>query len=531
MSIPIPGEDRRQALLILTIFVLLGLSLLRTAWVCDDAYITFRTADNLTHGFGAVWNPAERVQGYTHPLWLGLFTVTYSVTREAYYTSLALGAALTIIAVLVLQRRIADSPWAFAASAVVLLSSKAFIDFSTAGMENALSHLLVLVYLACVWRCRGKEDIAGLTTVASLCVLTRADLALLVGAPLAVAIWRAGVRASWRPALLGLTPILAWEAFSVFYYASFVPNTAFAKLNVTMDLPETLQRGWWYMLRTAGADPVTLPAVLAAAVVTLLADWRRDWPLVAGLAASVAYVCWIGGDFMMGRFFSVPLVWSAALLAHSRWIAAPRPAMVAASVVVLVGLLAPWEPALLSGYGYTRLDNWLHGSADRGPRDNGLLITKWEITDTRRYYFEGNGLLKGRLGDRRPDNPGVDDGVELRAGGPQVVTRYAIGFSGYFAGPDVHIVDVLALTDPLLARLPALPHQRVGHYQRDIPAGYLESLRAHQNLIVDPDLAEYYDRLHYAVSGPLFDWQRCVAAIAFALGLDERPRKRYLHQA
>ena len=191
---------------------------------------------------------------------------------------------------------------------------------------------------------------------------------------------------------------------------------------------------------------------------------------------------------MLGRFYSVPLVWSAGLIAASP-IAATRPvALPFATAIVVLGLLAPFEPALLSGYGYTPFDNWLRGRSERSPRDNGLLITDSKSPRTP-VLFEGNGLLKGRLGDSRPDHPGVDDGLELRAGGRQVVTRYSIGFTGYFAGPDVHIVDVLALTDPLLARLPSIPGARVGHYQREIPVGYLESLRANGNLIADPDLA------------------------------------------
>ena len=39
------------------------------AWVCDDAFISFRYAANLAHGRGLVWNPGERVEGYTNFLW------------------------------------------------------------------------------------------------------------------------------------------------------------------------------------------------------------------------------------------------------------------------------------------------------------------------------------------------------------------------------------------------------------------------------------------------------------------------------
>ena len=50
---------------------------------------------------------------------------------------------------------------------------------------------------------------------------------------------------------------------------------------------------------------------------------------------------------------------------------------------------------------------------------------------------------------------------------------------GYYAGPNVYVVDELALADALLARLPArrVDQWRIGHFQRTLPAGYLDTLR------------------------------------------------------
>ena len=59
-----------------TLIIALGafaLVILQNAWLCDDAFITYRTADNLINGHGLTWNAGERVQTYTNPLWL--FTI------------------------------------------------------------------------------------------------------------------------------------------------------------------------------------------------------------------------------------------------------------------------------------------------------------------------------------------------------------------------------------------------------------------------------------------------------------------------
>lgn len=54
---------------------------LANSWVGDDAYITFRGVDNFIHGFGLRWNPVERVQAFTSPLWLLFLSPFYAVSR------------------------------------------------------------------------------------------------------------------------------------------------------------------------------------------------------------------------------------------------------------------------------------------------------------------------------------------------------------------------------------------------------------------------------------------------------------------
>jgi len=46
--------------------------MVKNAWLSDDAYITLRTVYNFIHGYGLTWNVGERVQTYTHPLWMFL---------------------------------------------------------------------------------------------------------------------------------------------------------------------------------------------------------------------------------------------------------------------------------------------------------------------------------------------------------------------------------------------------------------------------------------------------------------------------
>src|SRR5580704_3162438 len=98
--------ERRRATALVVACLLLVL-LVRTAWVADQAYITFRTIDNFLQGLGLRWNPLERVQAFTHPLWLLLVAAGYAVTGEPYYTTLALSIGVSVAAVVLLVDRIA----------------------------------------------------------------------------------------------------------------------------------------------------------------------------------------------------------------------------------------------------------------------------------------------------------------------------------------------------------------------------------------------------------------------------------------
>ncbi|MDB4973732.1 MAG: hypothetical protein JWN48_2073 [Myxococcaceae bacterium] len=159
------------------IVVLLGL-VVRTAWVTEDAYITLRTVDNLVRGHGLRWNIDERVQGYTHPLWMALLTAVYAVTREDFST-IAVGV-LTTLAALIMVLKLSGSS-SHALLAIVLLAlSRSFVEFSTSGLENPLTHLLVAAFVL-LYAVR-EAELRWLALCAALIALNRVD-ALIVTLP------------------------------------------------------------------------------------------------------------------------------------------------------------------------------------------------------------------------------------------------------------------------------------------------------------------------------------------------------------
>lgn len=120
--------------------------LVRTAWLSDDALITLRTVLNVTHGFGLRFNIAERVQTFTHPLWLGLLTAAYYLTANVYFAAFLSSILLSVLAFWMAITR-AASGWQAAVVVIVLFFSRAFVDFSTSGLENPLSYVLLALFV------------------------------------------------------------------------------------------------------------------------------------------------------------------------------------------------------------------------------------------------------------------------------------------------------------------------------------------------------------------------------------------------
>jgi hypothetical protein len=102
--------------------------LIKNAWLSDDAYITLRTVSNFIHGYGLTWNADERVQTYTHPLWILLLSGTYFCVRSIYFSSLLLSLGVSAIAITLFAFRLVKSPLVAVVGLTILAASKSFVD-------------------------------------------------------------------------------------------------------------------------------------------------------------------------------------------------------------------------------------------------------------------------------------------------------------------------------------------------------------------------------------------------------------------
>jgi arabinofuranosyltransferase len=481
-----------------------ALLVVRTAWLSDDAYITFRTVMNAVGGYGLRWNVADRVQTYTHPLWMLVMLASSFITRDVYFTSLALSIAFSVLVVALVSGRLASSmPMALAALAIFSVS-KSFVEYSTSGLENALTHLLLVsFFLANMSTWIAGRRILLLSLVTSLLMLNRLDTGLLVLPMFGLELWRNRHHRPWVSAAIGMLPLVAWEVFSIVYYGFPFPNTAYAKLGPGVPRGELLYQGALYFLDSISNDPIT-PLVIAVAISS---SWalRRDWSTSAGIFLYVAYVAWAGGDFMSGRFLSAPLL--CAVIQICRQPIAPRfnrAWLLMMVTIVLVGVGGP-RPTIATDTTF----------GDIAPDE---AIPPSHVNDERRYYYKATGLLKLGVHVKPPDHRWMHIGEEDRREHLQLATTDAAGFVGFGAGPSVRVIDHWGLGDALIARLPAEVPWQIGHFTRRIPAGYEETLIKHVNVIRDPGVAAFYDKLRIITEEPVWSRERFKTIVAMNLG-------------
>lgn len=300
------------------------------AWVADDAFITFRHVVNFKAGYGPVFNPGERVQGFSHPLWFGMLLAgSYVLDVYAWAVSLGLiSTAVIVLAAAVTLRGRPNDRLCLTALVIALLCSHTFVEFQTSGLEGCLSHALAgsLFGMVAGAAMRGQPPSRWSLLLCGLLVLTRPDHVIITG-PVALALL-IDQRRSWRRLILpiGLAVVLlaAWYGFALVYYGTPLPNTAYAK--VSFPLPVALHKGWIYTWDFLKHEPLHGLAILAAIGLTVFTARRLRQSgrpgallllgLAAGLACQVAFVFMVGGDFMRGRFFATALVVSIFLLAH-----------------------------------------------------------------------------------------------------------------------------------------------------------------------------------------------------------------------
>lgn len=306
----------KKVVLVLAVLVLMAWAF-HNKFVCDDAFISFRYADNLVRGKGLVFNEGERIEGYTNFLWVLLMAGGVRLGFDPVVFSQALGLVAFTGCLLLTYRmatKVLGSEWLGLVAVVLLGTSYTFSSFATGGLETSLQACLLTGSVALTIGAKEwtPRRLVTLSLLLAAAVLTRPDSVLFVGVLFPVVGFcllreRSDKQRVWEIVALVVPFLLimaTWLAWKVGYYGNIFPNTFYAKAAGS----SSVKLGWRYVLlfaRTYSLWPfvllgfAALPAIVKRQPMVLL--------LFALTMVWVAYVVWVGGDFMEFRFM-VPVL-------------------------------------------------------------------------------------------------------------------------------------------------------------------------------------------------------------------------------
>lgn len=397
--------------------------------VLDDAFISFRYAENLLAGEGLVYNPGEWVEGYTNFLWTLLLAAGGLLTPLSLpHLSLVLGAASfagCLVALVGIGRAVHEGAAPPLAAALFAVQGVA-VAYASTGLETMFTAMWALLGL---WALVGRADERGAGWAGAALVaatLSRLDHALFwVAGAAAVAVEPEGRRgrlvAYARPTLV----LALYGLWKLRVYGDLLPNTYYAKAANQW----YVDQGAVYLLVSGlAAHAWVLGAVVFAWVATRPREprARRLAVFVAvGLPLYLAYVAKVGGDYMLGRFtlVAVALLLAGAEVALAE--ALGRSRRLAIGVAVALGATAHGVPMVEK-----HKPQWHIGDDPAQHR----LVTVEPLVVKHHSFAVGKAL-----------------GTYFAARGlDPVIATCCIGQVGYYSG--LEVVDLLGLTDPATGR-------------------------------------------------------------------------------
>ncbi len=311
---------------------LLAAFILHIFWlhvVAEDAYISFRFAQNLANGHGLVWNIGEApVEGYTNFLWVILCAAMLKLGLGVELFSTLLGSLASVLTLLICYdwaRRFMRLPPAAALVPIVLLAASGpLAAWAGSGMETAFFGFLITLgtyFFAGYWHGRPAWWLSACALCFTAAAMTRPEGAMVFCALGLIGLLMTAGTPRWRhfilPALIFTALFGAYFLWRYSYFGWLLPNTFYAK---TGGGGAQIARGISHVMWFGVLFAVPLVPTLITLIPQGLKALRRNrsakgmhfvreraafWiPAYLGLLYS-AYIAAVGGDYMaMFRFFA-----------------------------------------------------------------------------------------------------------------------------------------------------------------------------------------------------------------------------------
>ncbi|MBN1879428.1 hypothetical protein JW823_04890 [bacterium] len=309
-----------QTIILTAILILhLAIAICGSMPTIDDAFISFRYARNLTTGHGLVFNPSERVEGYTNFLWVMLIATGMQFVNPVLLSKIlgVLCSLLLLMAFFRTVRRISPTKMAWMPLLYVTLDPS-LIAWSTRGLETSLFTLLMwLAFQSASDNAgdgRNPRAIYRSAVTASLAFLTRPEgILALMFYPLCSPGFsdRRNHPRTLRFAATALALILPYLLFKFVYFGHLLPNTFAAK---TGGGSLVLWRGAAYIVQGWDWPEIILLTLTLVSLPRLIRTCNAGRVERSALAASafvlifLVYILAVGGDSLGPDRFLAPLI-------------------------------------------------------------------------------------------------------------------------------------------------------------------------------------------------------------------------------
>ena len=275
-------------------------------WLVDDEMISMRYARNLVNGGGLVWNPGERVEGYTNFLWTIYMAFVHLAPIPLAKTSLAimitnvLLTVATVPLVMKIMKLLNGGAFESVFAAAAFILNMDVMSCSLDGFEAVPIMFVATLSIYLIIK-DARSDRVNPTTfiLIPLISLLRADglVISLILWGLALVVYR-DKRKALTYGLIGLALPFLHLAFRMIYYGDILPNTAYLKV---MSWDGRLAAGLAYLMRF-----ISHYLFLLILIVIYIIRVRRAEVIymTAAFFLYFIYIAWVGGDnFVNNRFF------------------------------------------------------------------------------------------------------------------------------------------------------------------------------------------------------------------------------------
>jgi hypothetical protein len=296
------------------------------AWISDDAFISFRCAQNLINGNGLVYNIGERVEAYTNFLWTLIIAGGMFIGLEPMLFSKVLSITCFILTALSLfyltlklhKEQTGRTLFIIPLAAVAFLLQYDTQSFATSGLETSCTAFLVTAGFISLVLARSARPVILSGFFLTLAVACRPDCLIFYSMALIyLSLQRPGRRINLISFLIPFVVLYIpyWIARYMYYGFPF-PNAFYAKSASTPYFSQGASYVWLYFKTyyILFLIPLTLLAALPHYIKKLshrellkTLDGRIWFLSLLFAIPFILYVARVGGDFMFARFL-IPVI-------------------------------------------------------------------------------------------------------------------------------------------------------------------------------------------------------------------------------